>query len=67
MKRYDVGNDFRCLVHVVLLGGHSSDHGDRWCREVEEWLVKVMSATQVVRQLVVALVVLRRRPPRTRY
>jgi hypothetical protein len=42
VKRRDAGNDFRCLARVVLLGGHSNGHGDRWCREVEEWLDDVI-------------------------
>ena len=71
VKRRDVGNDFHCLARIVLLGGHSNGHGDRWCHEVEGWLDEVMPAAQVVRhwhhQLAVVLSVLRRRPPRTRY
>ncbi|BAD73129.1 hypothetical protein [Oryza sativa Japonica Group] len=70
VKRDDVGNNSRCLARVVLLGGHSNGHGDRWCRGVEEWPAEVRPAALVVhhlhRQLAVVLGVPRQRPPRTR-
>ncbi len=48
-RSHDVRNGFRCHERVVLLGGHSDGHGDRWCREVEGWLDEVTPAAQVVR------------------